>query len=153
MWLAQIYFYSTASREDYKLVHEGCLPGSHSTTMSQPMSKMVIVNGQIQRQGSASSTTATGGSSGEAPIWAGTVTVCGLTLPRWSIGALLLMALLLGGLKGLLVALFVGGAIFFSQASSSSPPPFTPSSAPRRGGGLSNVRGMGDLPKPVQKGG
>jgi hypothetical protein len=27
------------------------------------------------------------------------------------------------------------------------------SSAPRRGGGLSNVRGMGDLPKTVQKGG
>jgi len=122
------------------------------------MSKMVIVNGQIQRQGSASSTTpsttATAGSSGEAPIWAGTVTVCGLTLPRWSIGALLFMALLLGGLKGLLVALFVGGAsAFFSAASSSSPPPSTLSSAPRRGGGLSNVRGMGDLPKPVQKGG
>ena len=118
--------------------------------MSQPMSKMVIVNGQIQRQGT-SSTPPADGSSGDSML-SGTMTVCGLAFPRWSIGAFLFMALLLGGLKGLLVVLFVAGAAtFFSAATTTTPS--TMSSAPRRGGGLSNVRGMGDLPKTVQKGG
>ena len=110
------------------------------------LSKMVIVNGQIQRQGQQ-------GSESASPVSSDALSLCGTAVPRWAIGTLLVMALILGGLKGLFIALFVGGAAVFFSSSSFSIGPSSSTATPRRGGGLSNVRGMGDLPKTVQKSG
>lgn len=120
------------------------------------MNKMTIVNGVIQRGGAAP------GSASEASPTSGfglsdMITVYGLRMPKYTLLVVMGAALLLGGVRGgLLAALGLGIGYVTSNSTSTVAPTSSSSSStsnPRRGGGLSNVRGVADLPKSAPKGG
>ena len=115
------------------------------------MNKMTIVNGVIQRGG------ADPGSTSEEASLSDMITVCGLRLPKYTLLVVMGAALLLGGVRGgLLAALGLGIGYVTSNSTSTAATSSSSSSStsnPRRGGGLSNVRGVADLPKSAPKGG
>jgi len=106
----------------------------------------------------SSSSSSSSADSGSLPAaLTGNVTILGRAVPRWVLLAIGLLALFTGGLRGLLAVGLVGGAVFLAGGGgfSVSPSAYTSSpssSAGRRTGGLSNVRGMGDLPQTQAKG-
>ena len=130
--------------------------------MAGGLAKMTIVNGVIQRAGDAATPAASssgGSSGGVGSSLTEPVFVCGYALPRYALLGAVFLASLLGGVRGGMLALFGLGLGYLASSTSSSgsaaaTPSFSSSlAAPRRGGGLSNVRGVGDLPKDAPKGG
>lgn len=116
------------------------------------MNKMTIVNGVIQRGGADSGTPEGSQEGGLSEM----VTIFGFRMPKYSLLVVLGASLLLGGVRGgLLSVLGLGIGYVYSNSTSagtSSSSSFN-SGNPRRGGGLSNVRGVADLPKSAPKGG